>query len=145
MTDVSDVVRCSCGAALVRGALACSLCHVAVAVAPAVAAQPSGQTATADSANGPLASEPQVGANGFLASPPPATLRMDTRQFSRVQAGPMSFGWTGRMVITLLCVIPIVFVWFMTGGGLVNAVLCLPGFVLPLWFLRESWRRARVR
>jgi hypothetical protein len=124
--------RCSCGATLVRGALACSLCHAPV---PAQVSTP------ADSTDAPLAPGP----NGFLVSAPPSTQRNDMRVFSRIEAGPTSFGWTGRFVLTLLCAIPILFVWFMSGGGLVNAVLCLPVFVLPLWFLRESWRRGRVR
>ena len=120
--------RCACGAALVRGALACSLCHRPVPVgAPAEAVAGT------------------VGPNGFLAAAPPATLRNDQRVFSRVQSGPVSFGWPGRIILTLLAAIPIAFVWFMSGGGWINLVLSLPVLILPLWIIRESWRRNRVR
>ena len=139
MTEVGGS-RCGCGATLVRGALACSLCHAPVAVPVASAAS----APISDGAAGLDGSQP-IGANGFLAAPPPSTQRNDMREFSRVKAGPTPFGWTGRIVITVLCMIPIVFVWFMTGGGVVNAVLSLPVFLLPLWFLRENWRRSRVR
>jgi hypothetical protein len=139
MTEVGGL-RCSCGATLVRGALACSLCHAPVAVPVASAAT----APIADGAAGVDGPQP-IGANGFLAAPPPSTQRNDMREFSRVKAGPTSFGWTGRIVITVLCMIPIVFVWFMTGGGVVSAVLSLPVFLLPLWFLRENWRRSRIR
>lgn len=127
--------RCSCGATLVPDALACSLCHAPVLARVGPPTQAGEGTEAHDG----------MGPNGFLVSPPPPTLRNDQRVFSRVQAGPTSFGWTGRIVLSILCAIPIVFVWFMSGGGLVNAVLCLPVFILPLWFLRESWRRGRVR
>jgi hypothetical protein len=123
-----DESRCSCGATLVRGALACSLCHAPVAV-------PVSSTAE-QAAPGP---------NGFLPSAPPSTQRNDMRVFSRVQSGPMSFGWTGRIVLTLLAALPIAFVWFMSGGGVINLVLSLPVLILPLWVIRESWRRGRVR
>jgi len=121
--------RCTCGATLTPGALACSLCH-----APAVAGV---ATATQEAVG--------VGPNGFLAAPPPSTLRNDQRVFSRVESGPMSFGWTGRAVLTGLAGIPIVFIWYMSGGGWLNIVLSLPVFILPLWVIRESWRRGRVR
>lgn len=126
--------RCSCGATLVRGALACGLCHAPAT--PDVAVVAAGAEGLVGSPAGP---------GGFLPAAPRATVRNDQRVFSRVQSGPMSFGWPGRIVLTLLCCLPIVFVWFMTGGGVVNAILSLPVFILPLWFLRESWRRARVR
>ena len=125
---MSDV-RCVCGASLPAGALACSLCHAPAAVA---AGQP-----------GP--SEQLVGPNGFLAAPPPRTQRNDQRVFSRVESGPTSFGWTGRAVLTAMAAIPIVFVWYMSGGGWLNVILSLPVLVLPLWVIRESWRRGRVR
>ena len=127
--------RCVCGAALVRGAMACSLCHAPV---PSV-------VATGGHGPGPGEPGPSVGPNGFLAAPPPATLRNDQRVFSRVQPGPMSFGWTGRIVLTLLAAIPILFVWYMSGGGVLNVILSLPVLILPLWVIRESWRRGRVR
>jgi hypothetical protein len=128
-----DDTRCSCGAVLVRGALACSLCHT-----PVTAAVPAGT-------QGAGAPPPAVGPNGFLTAPPPATQRNDQREFSRVQPGPVSFGWTGRIVLTLLCLLPIVFVWYMSGGGWLTLILSLPVFLLPLWLIRESWRRGRVR
>jgi hypothetical protein len=62
-----------------------------------------------------------------------------------VQSGPVSFGWPGRIILTLLAAIPIAFVWFMSGGGWINLVLSLPVLILPLWIIRESWRRNRVR
>ena len=127
--------RCACGATLVRGALACSLCHTPVPVVVASAGQGSG----------PAEAEPAVGPNGFLPSPPPSTLRNDQRVFSRVQPGPVSFGWTGRIVLTVLAAIPIVFIWYMSGGGVLNVILSLPVLILPLWVIRESWRRGRVR
>ena len=126
--------RCSCGATLVRGALACGLCHAPVPVS--VAAVAAGAETLGATDHGP---------NGFAVAPGPATLRNDMRVFSRVEAGPMSFGLTGRIVLSVLCALPILFIWFMSGGGLVNAVLCVPMVILPLGFLRESWRRARVR
>ena len=120
---------------MLRGALACSLCHRPVAEAvPAGAVGP-------DVPAAPTA----VGPNGFLPAPPALTLRHDERVFSRVQSGPTSFGWTGRLVLTAAAAIPILFVWFMSGGGWLNAVLSLPVLVLPLWVIRESWRRGRVR
>jgi hypothetical protein len=127
--------RCVCGAALVRGALACSLCHRPMPAA----------VTTVAGVGVPGAVESAAGPNGFLPAPPPATLRNDQRVFSRVQSGPTSFGWTGRTVLTLLAAIPILFVWYMSGGGLLNAILSLPVLVLPLWLIRESWRRGRVR
>ena len=126
--------RCSCGATLVRGALACGLCHAPV-LAPAAEAVPGAEALGAT----------DLGPNGFAVAPGPATQRNDMRVFSRVEPGPMSFGLTGRIVLSVLCALPILFIWFMSGGGLVNAVLCVPMVILPLWFLRESWRRARVR
>jgi hypothetical protein len=120
--------RCSCGATLVRGALACSLCHAPVPVAAPVEAL-----------------QAPAGPNGFLPAPPPSTQRNDQRVFSRVEAGPMSFGWTGRVVLTVLASLPIAFIWFMGGGGILNLILSLPVVVLPLWVMRESWRRSRVR
>jgi len=33
----------------------------------------------------------------------------------------------------------------MSGGGWLNIILSLPVFILPLWIIRESWRRGRVR
>jgi len=121
--------RCACGATLATGALACSLCHT-----------PAGALVATDR---PEAAE--VGPNGFLAATPPSTLRNDQRVFSRVESGPMSFGWTGRAVLTGLAGIPIVFIWYMSGGGWLNIVLSLPVLILPLWIIRESWRRGRVR
>ena len=128
--------RCVCGASLVRGALACSLCHAPV---PAEVASHGGGTGMVETA------ETVVGPNGFLAAPPPSTLRNDQQVFSRVQPGPTSFGWTGRIVLTLLAAIPILFVWYMSGGGLLSVILALPVLILPLWVIRESWRRGRVR
>ncbi len=128
--------RCSCGATLVRGALACGLCHAPVPVAV---------LESSAGAETPTLGATDPGTNGFLVAPGPSTLRNDTRVFSRVEPGPMSFGLTGRIVLSVLCAVPILFIWFMSGGGLVNAVLCVPMVILPLWFLRESWRRARVR
>lgn len=86
-----------------------------------------------------------MGPNGFLASAPPATQRNDQRVFSRTQSGPMSFGWTGRIVLTVLAALPIAFVWFMSGGGIITLVGSIPVLILPLWVIRESWRRGRVR
>jgi len=122
-------VRCACGATLTTGALACSLCHAPAGVAAAAEGRES----------------VEVGPNGFLASPPPSTLRNDQRVFSRIESGPTSFGWTGRAVLTGLACIPIVFIWYMSGGGWLNIILSLPVFILPLWIIRESWRRGRVR
>ena len=126
--------RCGCGATLVRGALACSLCHSPVPAAVVVGTLGDGGAA-----------EPEVGPNGFLPAPAPSTLRNDQQVFSRVQPGPTSFGWTGRIVLTSLAGLPILFVWYMSGGGWLNVVLSVPVLVLPLWFIRESWRRGRVR
>jgi hypothetical protein len=125
--------RCACGATVLRGALACSLCHAPV---PAE---------VASRRDGAAQAEAVVGPNGFLAAPPPSTQRNDQRVFSRVQPGPTSFGWTGRIVLTSLAAIPITFVWYMSGGGVLNGILSLPVLILPLWVIRESWRRGRVR
>ncbi len=51
----------------------------------------------------------------------------------------------GRLVISLLLMAPIWFMWFMSGGGLANLVFVLPTALLPLWYLRETWRSHRVR
>jgi hypothetical protein len=125
--------RCACGATLLRGALACSLCHSPV---PA---------AVGGSAGAAGAVEPVVGPNGFLTSAPPSTQRNDQRVFSRTQAGPMSFGWTGRIVLTVISALPIGFVYVMSGGGVITVVSMIPVLILPLWVIRESWRRGRVR
>jgi hypothetical protein len=129
--------RCACGATLVRGALACSLCHTPV---PAAVGGAAGGPAGAAGA-----AEPVVGPNGFLAAAPPSTQRNDQRVFSRTQAGPMSFGWPGRIVLTVLAALPIAFVYVMSGGGVITVVSMIPVLILPLWVIRESWRRGRVR
>jgi hypothetical protein len=70
---------------------------------------------------------------------------MDSREFSRVKPTPVSFGPLGKAVISLLVIAPIWFIWFMSGGGLVNLIFTLPTAVLPLWYLSHTWRRHRVR
>ena len=77
--------------------------------------------------------------------PPGLTARLDERVFSRSTAGPLSFGPVGRLVISLMLMAPIWFMWFMSGGGLANLVFVLPTALLPLWYLRETWRSHRVR
>ena len=113
--DEMEQARCSCGAMLSSTALACGLCHAPVA-------------AVAGSA-------PNLG----------PTARMDERVFSRVRPGPLSFGPLGRVVISVLMLVPLVFIWFMSGGGVVTLVCTIPAALLPLWYLRETWRRQRVR
>ena len=73
------------------------------------------------------------------------TARLDERVFSRSTSGPLSFGPVGRLVISLLLMAPIWFMWFMSGGGIANLVFLVPTALLPLWYLRETWRSHRVR
>jgi hypothetical protein len=122
--------RCSnCTALVPDGALACSLCH-----APTAA----GRAATEDTR--------AVGPNGFLPSPPRAVLvEPDTKQYSRVRGGQLSFGLPGRLVLTAVALVPCWFVWYMSGGGVAGLVWSAPVFILPIWLLRETWKRYRVR
>ena len=121
--------RCACGAAVPAGALACGQCHAPVLAAPGPGPAPVAAAQT----------------NGFLPAPPRPTLRMDSREFSRVRQGPLSFGPLGRVLISLAMIAPIWFIWFMSGGGLVTFLCTIPVALLPMWYLRETWRRHRVR
>jgi hypothetical protein len=119
---------CECGARLTPGALACSLCHAAVPAAPVT-----------------VPDEAPLGPNGFLPAPPRPALRLDERKFSRVQQGPLSFGPLGRVVISAAMIVPVWFMWYLSGGGWLSLVGILPAALLPAWYLRETWRRHRVR
>ena len=101
-------------------------------------------TGAAATGTAPAAAEP-VGPNGFLPAPARPTLRLDERQFSRVHASPLSFGPLGRAVISGIVIAPIWFIWFMSGGGLVNLLFTAPTAALPLWYLRQTWARHRIR
>jgi hypothetical protein len=137
-----EVARCPCGAALTRGALACGLCHAPVLL---TAEQPSPVgVAAAGTAAAPAAPPAQVGPNGFLPAPARLTTRMDPGEFSRVRPGPLSFGPLGKAVISLLLIAPVWFIWFMSGGGLVNLIFTLPTAALPVWYLSQTWRRHRI-
>jgi hypothetical protein len=125
----------SCGASDPDGTSACSLCHRVREV------------------HG-LAGDPGVGPNGFLAAPPRATLRLDEREFSRTRAGSMSFGLRGRLVISVLCLVPCAGAFFLMGGteslgsvaGIVTmAITMVPMLLLPGFFVRDAWRSHRVR
>lgn len=96
---------------------------------------------------GPATTPPvaEPGPNGFLPAPPKPTSRMDSREFSRVKPTALSFGPLGKAVISLVLITPIWFIWFMSGGGLVNLIFTIPTAVLPLWYLSQTWRRHRVR
>ncbi len=129
------VVCSTCGASDPDGTLACGLCHRVREV------------------HG-LAAETPVGANGFLATPPRATVRLDEREFSRTRAGSMSFGLRGRLAISLLCLAPCIGAFFLMGGlesmhslgGLITlAITMLPTFLLPGFFVRDAWRAHRIR
>jgi hypothetical protein len=94
-----------------------------------------------------------VGANGFLPAPPKMTLRNDTRQFSRRRSGELSFGLRGRLVMSLVVALPVMFIWFMSGGPFLKwdsffavfmTVVIVPTAILPALALRDIWRAHRV-
>jgi len=132
----------SCGATVPLDALACSLCH---------AASP---TSSALTATIPVTVGGPVSPNGFLPAPPKSTLRNDTREFSRIKEGEVSFGPRGRLTMSLILALPVLFIWFMTGGPFLNfnsffaifmTIVIVPAAILPIMALRDIWRAHRVR
>lgn len=95
-----------------------------------------------------------VGPNGFLPAPPKSTLRNDTREFSRLKSGEVSFGPVGRLVMSVIVGLPVLFIWFMMGGPYLKfdsffavfmTIVIVPAAVLPMMALRDIWRAHRVR
>ncbi len=114
---------CTCGAALSKGALACGLCH-----RPVVA---------------PAADEAPTTANGFLA-PPPREPGPDPRAgYSRTSKGVTSFGPLGRVIITVLVLLPPTAFWLLGGASLLVPIVVWCLIAVPL-VLRDAWKRERV-
>jgi hypothetical protein len=70
-------------------------------------------------------------------SSPPAVVH------SRWRASQTSFGPVGRLIATVLLLLPMVFFWKTQTFGWPGLVIW-GGFLLP-WGLRDVWRRSRVR
>ena len=116
--------RCgSCGAAVTADAAWCGQCY-----APARAA--------ARSVMDPV----ETAADRTSAPTPTAPV---AARHSRWRGGPTTFGPVGRLVMTLLMLVPLWFFWATQGFAWPGLVIW-GVFVLP-WGLRDIWRRTRVR
>ena len=101
-----------------------------------------------------MSDEVPVGPNGFLPASPKRAFRNDSREFSRVKSGELSFGPRGRLALSFVVTTPVLFVWFMTGGPFLQwnsifavfmTILIIPALILPLLALRDIWRAHRIR
>lgn len=119
-----DVARCACGAALPADAAWCPQCYAPVA----------GRGAEEVAGAGLV-----VGANGFLVAPPRPHVTGPPRG-SRLRRSELTFGPIGRVVMSVLVLLPLVFLLDSLPYGAVGAVMW-SFIVLPLCY-RDIWRRA---
>ncbi|WP_426563578.1 hypothetical protein ACPPVT_20555 [Angustibacter sp. McL0619] len=123
-----DEIRtsCACGARLVEGAPWCHLCFA-----------PVGSSVAASSAAGrfaPLGAAPQTGTT----QPPPGSART-----SRFQATDVTFGPVGRLVVTVLVLLPLaafVAALLVAPAAGITGIVVWGGGIAPK-ALRDTWRR----
>lgn len=113
-------MTCPCGATLPGGSTWCPRCFAPIEDAPV---------------------RPEVGANGFLVTPLVGPFH-EARMHSRWRGTAVSFGPTGRIVLTLLLLLPSL--WFLLFGLAGPLGFVLWTFVVLPLALRDVWRRVGV-
>ena len=127
---------CGCGGSLPADAAWCPRCFArrpVESLAPASAGEAVGHRAFGSGGSGPWS----PGFGSAPAQPPPGNRRATTSRFAKTEA---SFGLTGRIVCTILLLLPLAwFIYLATQLIGIGGIVVYGGIICP-WALRDLWK-----